>query len=146
MPTAKPEDPTPLHWSFTYDGPVEPVDDRNCQLCNAAAMQKCPKDAASHGSDPSACSTCYAVRIGHCPNHCGVVRQLEEHFAEHHGIGHHTTELDHAKTFDIAKAAVLSYLDGMPKDVKTILVQAAADQDQPDAPFATLRLFVTVRR
>jgi hypothetical protein len=145
MPTE--DKPTPKHWSFIYDGPVQPVDDRHCKLCNAAAMKSCP-NLAVHGQAEGAraCATCLAARIGHCPNHCGVVRQLEEHFETHDGIVHHETDEDHAASFDVAKTAILSYIGGLPKDIKTIYVQASADQDQPDAPFATLRLQVTVRR
>jgi len=85
--------PAPIAWSFMYDGPIEPADDRLCEMCNAAAMKRCGKGPAQHTSydswlkrqpagtpapqDP--CSTCKAARDAYCPNHCGVAKMLEEH-------------------------------------------------------------------
>jgi len=137
-----PPPPAPAAWSFTYDGPIQAVDDRSCDLCNAIGAKKCPKDASRHGSNPDACSTCLAVRIGYCNNHCGIERAIREHDDD----SDHIIDEDHQPTFDLAMKAILAYVDTMPKDVSHVIVKAFAHQDQPDAPFAALHLDVTVRK
>jgi hypothetical protein len=128
-----------MYWAFTYDGPILATDDRGCDHCNAASMKKCPKGPTQHGPHPAGCSTCYAARVGYCPNHCGIQRALGEHGNDH------AIHDDHLSAFDVATKVIIDYAKGV-KDGARVTVKAHAHQDQPDAPFAALTIEVTVSK
>jgi hypothetical protein len=68
-------------WSFMYDGPFSPTDVGTCAMCTAASRGACP--VQGHNNQALHCSSCQAVRHGHCHNHCGVAKALAEHGNTH---------------------------------------------------------------
>src|SRR5208282_3143472 len=152
--TPVPEAPEPKAWAFHYDGPIQPADDRNCELCNAAAMKKCGKlgDIVRHGAEtPQSgpepwlkhCSSCHAARMGYCYLHCGVDTALQKHTVSVTGAGH-VIHSEQAEGWSAAQAHIMTLAAGKAaKGVKTIRVRAHADQDQPEMPFARVVVSVT---
>ena len=132
--------PRPHSWSFTYHGPIAAKDDRECVLCTAVSLKKCPKSPAAHGSNPAGCAACHAAKIGHCANHAGLEAALAQHTDEHE------IHKDHAATYTAACEAILNYAASLPPDVKAIYVKAVADQDIPDAPFAKIMIEVVATK
>lgn len=153
--TVVPVAPEPKAWAFNYDGPIHPVDDRNCELCNAAAMKKCPKlgDVTRHGSPTAAdpepwlkhCSSCHAARMGYCHNHCGISVALQKHTMTITGAGH-TIHAEQNDGWQAAQAHILGLATNQPADVKNIRVRAHADQDQPEMPFARVNIEITASK
>jgi len=130
-------DTTPMSWDFTYEGPVTKEDNRTCHMCTAVSMGKCQRDAVAHGSNSSGCSSCFAARVGHCHNHCGLQEALEQHTAQH------DIHEGHSETFTHAMDAVLTYVSSLPTaDVKRVYVKAFSHQDMPDASFAKFSIEV----
>jgi hypothetical protein len=109
-------------------------------MCNAVSMKKCGKDPGRHGSNFASCSSCHAAKIGYCHNHCGVAKAIGEHTKAH--------DIDPklAKPFELVGAAISAYAASLPKDVKNVYVKAIADQDQPNAPFAKVRLEIVATK
>jgi hypothetical protein len=144
--TLPPALPPPLEASFTYDGPIQGKDDRNCEMCNAAAMKSCGKTAERHGrnadgsSPHQACSTCQAAKLGYCHNHAGLAKVLSEHSKDH--------PIDAALStrWSALMGAITGHVDLLPPDVKNVHVRATIDQDQPDMPFAKLRIEITATK
>lgn len=147
------EQPEPKAWVFHYDGPIGATDDRNCELCNAAASGKCGKmgDPVRHGSEtPQSgpepwlkhCASCHAARMGYCHNHAGIAAALAKHTEQTTGAGHviHPEQKD---AWSAAQAHILTLVSGLPAGVKFVRVRAHADQDQPEQPFARVVVSVT---
>jgi hypothetical protein len=144
VPTpAEPEPPEPKAWAFHYDGPIQPVDDRSCEMCNAASTKKCVKDSVRHGATPHACTTCFSAKIGMCHHHYGIGQALLEHTAAMGHVIHdeHQASWEAAKRFILERAAGLAQLN-----VARIWVRAHANQDQPDMPFSAVHIEVIAHK
>jgi hypothetical protein len=71
----------PNEWSFVYDGPMIPQDVATCDMCTAASRGACP--TRGHNNETLHCSSCFAAKVKHCHNHCGIGRALAEHANTH---------------------------------------------------------------
>lgn len=128
-----------MEWSFRYDGPPEAIDDRTCEICNAAAMKKCPKTMGRHGGAEAACPSCHAVRTGFCPLHCGLRVALDKHESLRRADGSAVIAHPLNASFEAFKTQALAYLAALHKRATNVLVQAQSHADvvgeMPDAGF-----------
>jgi len=129
-------------WSFLYEGPIKPIDNRNCELCNAASMKKCGKDDQRHGQNkPNHCSSCQAARVGHCHNHCGIDLAMAMHTQLH------KLSESEVKSFEQVKLMIIGYLMTLPNggEGKSIYAKVNNDQERPNWPlFALLNIQISV--
>ena len=134
---AVPSSPAPVafDWSYTYDGPIEKLDDPTCDMCIAVRAGKCLKGPGAHGAAgcTPACSTGQAARMGFCHNHHGIASSIAAHPNDHKIVD------AHKPTFDAASRAILDSVASLPKDTKRILVKLEGRQN-PELTMQTLRI------
>jgi hypothetical protein len=133
-------EPTPHTWDFVYDGPVHAVDERQCDLCNAAAAKRCSKSPLQHGRDFASCATCHSAKIAHCANHCGLQAALTQHTVEH------VIDEEHRHTFAAAVDALVAHAKTLPPDVRNLYVKAYANEGLPDSPFSVFHVHVVATK
>lgn len=123
----------PIEWSFHYNGPITPSDDRKCAMCNAIANKACGRDGHEHGAALN-CSSCAAAKSGLCANHCGVAAALADH-PDSHGM-----TAEHRRTFDVFAAMLGAHVAAFPEEAGSLYVHAVAHERQPGMALGVLEV------
>ena len=126
------------YWAFSYNGPIEAIDDRDCSMCNAAAKGKCAATTLEHGTNPEGCSRCYAAKVKRCNVHCGLERAIND-------IEYVTTNVHNSDDFGSARRMIREYVSTMPTTA-FVEVHAHSFRDEEDGPLARLNISVNVKK
>jgi ribosomal protein S27AE len=113
-----------MQWSFFYEGPIAPVDDRKCYYCTQAAVKE----------------------RAFCPNHCGLETALAKHVdVTLDADGQSIMTAEHSPSWGAATAFVEAAVASVP-GVASVRVHLVHHRDLPDSPLGEFESSIILRK